>query len=70
MWGTKPKSIETPARALEPILAASAAEAEPKGKTTCCGKPMTPHFGQARDRLGQVVFVAIWRCTTCRRVAF
>lgn len=34
----------------------------------CCGKPMEDRLAQARDRLGQLLFVAIWRCPTCKRV--
>ena len=70
MWGTKAKLTGTCERVTEVTLAASAGEAEPEGSTTCCGKPMTPRFGQVRDRQGQVVFVATWRCSTCGRVTF
>jgi serine/threonine protein kinase len=39
------------------------------GPPACCGKPMTPRLSQARDRLGQIVFVAVWRCSTGDRVS-
>ena len=70
MWGTKAKLTGSCGRATDPTLPPPAGEAEPKGSTTCCGKPMTPRFGQARDRRGQVVFVVTWRCSTCCRVTF
>ena len=70
MWGAKAKLTRTCEKVTEPTLPASAGEAEPKGSTACCEKPMNPRFGQARDRQGQVVFVAIWRCATCGRVTF
>jgi hypothetical protein len=31
----------------------------------CCGKPMEPRLASARDRFGQTMFVAVWRCATC-----
>ena len=56
MWETKQKLTGTCERVTEPTLPLSAGEAEPKESATCCGKPMTPRFGQARDRQGQIVF--------------
>ena len=31
----------------------------------CCGEPMEPQLARAHDRMGQTVFVAIWRCSKC-----
>jgi rubrerythrin len=42
---------------------------EPDAPTTCCGRPMESRFVRARDRLGQTLFVAVWRCPVCGRVA-
>ena len=40
------------------------------GKVVCCGKPMVPQFRHARDRDGQMLFVAVWRCSECGRTSF
>jgi hypothetical protein len=35
---------------------------------TCCAGPMDQRLARARDRLGQLVFVGVWRCARCARV--
>jgi hypothetical protein len=36
----------------------------------CCGEPMEPRLARARHRLGQTLFVAVWQCRICGRVAY
>lgn len=36
---------------------------------SCCAQPMNPRLAHAHDRLGRKVFVAVWRCQVCGRVA-
>ena len=35
----------------------------------CCGHPMEPRLARAHDRLGQTLFVTVWQCPVCGRVA-
>ncbi len=70
MWGTKPKSTETGQGGTTPILSAPEIHPDSDGSVTCCGKPMASQFRQARDRDGQMMFVAVWRCSCCGRITF
>jgi hypothetical protein len=36
----------------------------------CCAQPMEPRLARAHDRLGQTVFVAVWQCLVCGRMAY
>jgi hypothetical protein len=70
MWGTKLKPTETGQGGTKPILSAAAIHPDPEGSMACCGKPMTPQFRHARDGDGQMMFVAVWRCSDCGRITF
>lgn len=35
----------------------------------CCTQPMKPHLAHTQDHMGKTVFVAVWRCQVCGRVA-
>ena len=67
MRGIKPKPTETGQGGTKPILSAPAIHPNPDGSVVGCGKPMAPQFRQARDRSGQILFVAVWRCYCCGR---
>jgi hypothetical protein len=43
---------------------------DPNVPMTCCGRPMESRLAHARDRSGQTLFVAVWRCPVCERVTF
>jgi hypothetical protein len=42
---------------------------DPDVPVTCCGKPMESRLARAHDRSGQTLFVAVWHCPVCGRVA-
>jgi hypothetical protein len=67
MWGKREKpSIDTRGGpALAPV--GENAHPDPHAQAVCCGVAMEPRLARARDRLGQLVFVAVWRCTRCGR---
>jgi len=46
------------------------AHPNPSGALVCCGQPMEPRLAQARDRYGQTMFVAVWRCPRCGRMSY
>jgi hypothetical protein len=68
MWGIKRKPIETGRGGTKPILSAPKIHPNLDGSLTCCGKPMKPQFRHVRDRDGQMMFVAVWRCSGCGRI--
>jgi hypothetical protein len=35
----------------------------------CCDRPMEQRFVHARDPFGETMFVAVWRCVICGRLA-
>jgi hypothetical protein len=35
----------------------------------CCGRRMQPRLCRAYDRLGHLVFVAVWECSRCGRLS-
>jgi hypothetical protein len=41
----------------------------PGENPVCCAQPMNLRLAHAHDRLGQKVFVAVWQCQACGRVA-
>jgi hypothetical protein len=70
MWGTKLKPTETGQGRTTPILPASQIHPDSDASVECCGKPMLPQFRHARDNDGQMLFVAVWRCSDCGRIIF
>jgi hypothetical protein len=70
MRGIKPKPAEKGQGGTMPIPSAPEIHPNPDGSVVCCGKPMAPQFRQARDRDGQMMFVAVWRCSGCGRITF
>ncbi len=66
MWSIFKKSFDATVLRASPCPSA-AAETVPGGATVCCGKPMVERLMRARDRLGQLVFVAGWCCPKCGR---
>jgi hypothetical protein len=70
MWGTKQKPTETGQGGAKPILPATPIPPDSDKSLACCGKPMAPQFRHARDRDGQMLFVAVWRCSGCGRITF
>jgi hypothetical protein len=70
MWEAKLKPTETGQGGTKPILSVTALHPDSSGSPTCCGKPMAPQFRHGRDRDGQMLFVAIWRCSGCGRITF
>jgi hypothetical protein len=70
MWGIKLKPTETGQGGTTPIPSAPAIHPDPNGSVVCCGKPMASQFRHARDRDGQMMFVAVWRCSDCGRITF
>jgi hypothetical protein len=70
MWETKLKPAETGQGGTKPILSASEIHPDSDESVVCCGKPMAPQFRHARDRDGQMMFVAVWRCSCCGRITF
>ncbi len=44
--------------------------AAPGEDPICCGRPMESCLARAHDRLGHTVFVAVWQCPRCGRVAY
>jgi hypothetical protein len=67
MWDRIKKAVT--ARQPLPDLARTqvAGQSAPSETTICCGEPMGQRLGRARDRLGQLVFVAVWHCPKCGR---
>jgi hypothetical protein len=41
----------------------------PGENPVCCAQPMNPRLAHARDGLGQELFVAVWQCQVCGRIA-
>jgi hypothetical protein len=70
MWETKLKPRETGQGGTNPTLPATPIYPDSDGNVVCWGKPMTPRFRHARDRDGQMLFVAVWRCSGCGRTTF
>jgi hypothetical protein len=68
MWGEKPKPTEAGQAGTKPILPAQATHPDSEGSGVCCGKPMAPQFRHARDHDGRIMFVALWRCSSCGRI--
>jgi len=70
MWGRSGK-LE-PVVQGEPVKAPTgqSAHPNPSGALVCCGQPMEPRLAQARDRYGQTMFVAVWRCPRCGRMSY
>ena len=68
MWGTNLKPAEKGQGGSKPMLPAAAIHPDSSGSPACCGKPMAPQFRHARDRDGQMLFVAVWRCSGCDRI--
>lgn len=38
---------------------------KPGSPPICCGKPMEPRLARARDRSGEMLFVAVQQCSVC-----
>ena len=49
----------------EPAEPASPPEENP----VCCAQPMSPRLVHANGSLGQKLFVTVWKCQMCGRVA-
>jgi hypothetical protein len=69
-WGTKLKPTETGQGGTKPILPATAIRPGSDRSLASCGKPMVPQLRHARDPDGQMMFVAVWRCSGCGRITF
>ena len=67
MWGTKSRLVQTSLSEPRTIPSAPALHWDSSVSAVCCGKPRTPQIRQARDRSGQILFVAVWRCCAYRR---
>jgi hypothetical protein len=70
MWGAKPVSADNSSTKPAPIASIGRVDPDDHGSPACCGKPMAPQFRHARDPDGQMLFVAVWRCSECGRITF
>jgi len=48
--------------------AGAPAHAESTRAPECCGQAMEPRLVHARNRFGETIFVAVWRCLVCNRI--
>jgi len=70
LWKTKQKPARTGQGGTQPILPVAAIRTDSDGNLTCFGKPIMPQFRHARDLDGQMLFVALWRCSGSGRITF
>jgi hypothetical protein len=70
MWGKPQKASRNSPREPALVSVADKAHPEPQTQLLCCGQPMEPRLAQARDRSGQTMFVAVWRCPRCGRISY
>ena len=70
MWGSRQNVSATLQGGPRQAPAGGKVHPDPHGDMVCCGRPMEARLAHARDRFGQTMFVAVWRCLTCGRLAY